>query len=170
MNVFRNYIYVLLVLFISVPLAVKSQDVEKASIFHLKRMLKQAELYGDVYSKAEILEVLLKKEASEDNRWELAETYRSINYYSKAKEHYAKLGNTPTYPLATFRHGQMLKQEGAYVEALNLLSSIVPGEAFQGIELENEIKGCNVAIEEGDYSGGEVAIIHLDNSVNSIPK
>ena len=58
MNVFRNYIYVLLVFFVSVPLALQGQGVEKASIFHLKRMLKQAELYGDAYSKAEILEAM----------------------------------------------------------------------------------------------------------------
>ena len=145
----------------------QQQDLSKASVFHLNRMLKQAEIFEDTYTKISVLEALVKKESSEKFRWELAEAYKSIHYYSKAKENYLPLLNSSEFKLASFFYAKMLKQEGDYDSALQVFTSIVPNSSHDNVELENEKLGCEMALREMDEES-PIEIEHFDKTINSV--
>ena len=141
-------------------------DLSKANINQLNRMLKQTTYFGDVYSSVDIMEALVIKEGTEGNYWKLAEMYRSINYYSKAKDYYFKIGNSAQYPLASYFEAIMTKQTGDYEGALFKLKTIVQTPAHQDLEIKNEIAGCEIA-RFNITNPLDIDLKHLNESVNS---
>ncbi len=168
MNVSKLYRFIGVIVFLVFYAMSWAQlpDLSKANSNQLKRMLKQTIYYGDIYSSVDIMEALVLKEGTEENYWNLAEMYRSINYYSKAKEFYFKVGNSTQFPLASYYEAVMTKQKGDYEGALFKLKTIVPTQEHQKLEIKNEITGCDVA-RSNIGKPLDLEFKHLNASVNS---
>lgn len=98
-----------------------------------------------------------KKDASVSSRekaqWQLAESYRMLNYTSKAEVAYKKLleGNKEKFPLAVFHLAQQLRASGKYEEAeaafTGFLSAYAASDTYKATA-EREVKNLQFIRKE----------------------
>ncbi len=138
---------------------------------HLKKLGKSAEKIGDVYTAIEYYEAYAQKKPNDyETILKLADAYRKSRNYQKAADFYKKVfeGDSRTFFIAGFYHGQMLMMQGKYEMALTVFEDFK--RKARGIYdrkwLKNMMDACEMIIKEGELPGKQLAETYHLEGVN----